>query len=73
VVIFISCFIVAISLTNAQYRALEVLFRRVKQPKLRLQGLTSGQDFPVFGFFFFSLRSQGVLRVVSSDTISYKR
>jgi hypothetical protein len=50
-----------LSLTDAQYRALEVLSRRVKERKLRLFG------------DFFSLRSQGVLRVVYSDTISYKR
>jgi hypothetical protein len=41
VVILISCFIVVISLTNAQYRALQVLFRRVKERNLRLQDLTS--------------------------------
>ncbi|EDR11044.1 uncharacterized protein LACBIDRAFT_324522 [Laccaria bicolor S238N-H82] len=33
------------------YRALEVLFRRVKERNLCLQALTSGQDFP-FGDFF---------------------
>ncbi|EDR11043.1 uncharacterized protein LACBIDRAFT_315331 [Laccaria bicolor S238N-H82] len=51
-------------------RALEVLFRRVKERNLCLQALTSGQDFP-FGDFF-SVRSQCVLQVVFSDTISIK-